>query len=210
MAVTLILSTDTLETGFRVKANNNFNEIIESVTPGEGAGALPNGTYIFNKNGGGQIVLNITDQYYTKNQIATLIAQLSSSPYSGAWVSKAYAPPAVVDHNGTFWRALTPTSTEPGTDGTWQDILLDLIPVPTEHDFPAGTGSTDLDLPYSDVTVPGLYIYAEQYTVDLDVDPTGGNVFIPYPLTYFKIPATNHILFRKQDDGDHIKITIKT
>jgi hypothetical protein len=124
MAIQLIESTDTLETGFRVKANANFNEIIESVTQVKISGN-PTGTYRLNKNGGGFIDLVLTDQFYTISQISTLLSGISASPYSGAWdnTKTPYVPPAVVDHDGKLWRANTSTIAEPGTDGTWTDIL---------------------------------------------------------------------------------------
>lgn len=210
MAIQLIQPTDTLESGFRVKANANFNEIIESVTELKDAGGNYTGTFRLMKNGGGFIDLVLTDQYYTISQIATLLSGISSSPYSGAWDGSKvpYGPPNVVDHDGKLWRANTTTSAEPGTDGTWNDILGGNTPF--EIDFPAG-GSNDLDIPYGgDVTVPGLQIYCEQYYTDLTIDPTGGNIFIPYSATYFKITAANHIIVRRNDSGDHIKITIKS
>ena len=106
-----------------------------------------------------------------------------------------------------LWRANTSTSEEPGADGTWDNVLSDTNG--TEFDFPAGA-SLDYDINYgSDVSVPGLQVYAEQYYTDLSIDPTGSNIFIPYAITYFKITATNHIIVRKSDPGDHIKITVK-
>jgi len=209
MAIQLIEPTDTLESGFRVKANANFNEIIESVDQLKDGGGNPTGTFRLIKNGGGFIDLVFTDQFYTISQISTIIAGLLQSPYSGAWDGSKvpYAAQSVVDHDGTLWRANTPTSTEPGTDGTWDDILV--RSAVAEIDFPASAG-LDKDINYGfDVTAPGLQVYAEQYYVDHTIDPTDGNILIPYAITYFKIPATNHILVRKSDPGDHIKITIK-
>lgn len=209
MAIQLIQPTDTLESGFRVKANANFNEIIESVTELKDAGGNYTGTFRLMKNGGGFIDLVLTDQYYTISQIATLLSGISSSPYSGAWDGSKvpYGPPNVVDHDGKLWRANTTTSAEPGTDGTWDNVLNDTNG--TEFDFPAGA-SLDYDINYgSDVSISGLQVYAEQYYTDLSIDPTGSNIFIPYAITYFKITATNHIIVRKSDPGDHIKITVK-
>lgn len=209
MAIQLIESSDTLEAGFRVKANANFNEIIESVTQLTDAGGNPTGTFRLVKNGGGFIDLVLTDQFYTISQISTIISGLLQSPYSGAWNGSKtpYAAGSITDHNGTLWRANTSTSAEPGTDGTWDNVLNDTNG--TEFDFPAGA-SLDYDINYgSDVSVSGLRIYAEQYYTDLSIDPTGSNIFIPYAITYFKITATNHIIVRKSDPGDHIKITVK-
>lgn len=209
MAIQPILPTDTLESGFRVKANANFNEIIESVQQVKDGGGNPTGTFRLLKNGGGSIDLVLTDQYYTISQISTIINGLLQSPYSGAWDGSKtpYAANSITDHNGKLWRANTNTSAEPGTDGTWVDVLTENGAI--ELDFPTG-GSNDYIIVYgSDVTAPALQVYSEQYYTDLSIDPTGENIFIPYAATYFKITANDTILVRRQDPGDHIKITIK-
>lgn len=210
MAVQPILSTDTLETGFRVKYNTSVNEIITSyqlLTNNLGAFT---GVLRLIKFGGGFINIDLSGIYYTQAQIGALISAVNSSPYSGAWSNVApYAVNSVVDHDGNLWRSVTAGNIdEPGTSAAWVSIL-DVAPSSVEIDFPAG-GSTDLSIPYAaGVLTPGLFVYAEQYYLDNSIDPSGQNIFIPYAITYFKITSTNHILIRKSDPGDHIKITIK-
>src|ERR1035437_2454796 len=205
MAITLILPTDTLEAGFRVKANNNFGEEIVGYQLLKDNNGAYTGVIRLIKFSGGFISVDLSNTYYTKAQIGSLLAAINSSPYSGAWdVTKIpYASKSITDNGGRLWRANISTNTEPGTDGTWDNVLADSPTGPTEIDFPAGV-SLDLDIDYgSDVNVPGLFIYAQLYTVNNVIDPTGANVFVPYVITDFRNATTNHIIIRRSDPGDH-------
>lgn len=205
-----ILLSDTLQSGFRVKANANFDEIIESVTQIADTGN-PTGVFRLNKNGGGFIDLALTDQYYTKSQVATLISNISSSPYLGAWdiVHGAYAAGLVTDHNGKLWRANTITAYEPGTDGTWDDVLSSTEPPIIE--IPLGAGDPQVfSYPYTgNALAPGLVIYAEQI-ITLDNPFTGvpEDAVVPYSLSYAKF-SNNYITLTRQDISDVVKVTIK-
>lgn len=143
--VQLILSTDTLETGFRLKANSSFNSIIVSATPVVASG-LFTGVIRLNTFGGGFINLDLSSLYYTQTQISTLIGEITGSSYRGAWsnsFSGGYSSTDVVDYSGTFWRSATNSNTDqPGTTLNWTDILthgnlvLPLITIPATTGIP--------------------------------------------------------------------------
>lgn len=133
MAIQLIQSTDTLETGFRVKANNNFNEIIENITKDVNNNQpVNNGKYRFVKNGGGFLLFDLTDQFYTKTEVAQLLSNISSSPYSGQWsAANPYNTNDVVDLDGKLWRSNANSNTNTPGDNSGKWLLVLNYPVVT-------------------------------------------------------------------------------
>lgn len=74
MAVKKILSTDTLETGFRAKYNETVDEIITGYEFPAAVGLQPDGyTLRLKKFGGGYIDINLQQFYYTKQQVTDLL-----------------------------------------------------------------------------------------------------------------------------------------
>jgi hypothetical protein len=130
MAVQQILSTDTLETGFRQKYNNSVNEIITGyklLTDSTGAYTA---VVQLTKFGGGFINIDLSPEFYTKSQIGAIISSINSSPYSGTWVNVAYSAQAIVDHNGILWVSTSNTNTdEPGTSVKWIAVTYSALPV---------------------------------------------------------------------------------
>lgn len=158
MAVELILSTDTLETGFRQKANASFGAIIVSATPQIVSGKY-SGIIRLNCQDGSFINLNFTSLYYTQTQITQLLSTLTGSPYSGSWNSSltgGYAVLSVVDYNGNLWRSNNAAnSDEPGTSGKWTAILSLPPPSITLDKIPAGT-AMPFNIDMSTMTQYGL------------------------------------------------------
>lgn len=131
MAVKKILSTDTLETGFRAKYNETIDEIITGYSfPATPPNAANGYTLRLLKSGGGFIDINLQQFYYTKTQITQLLSGFINNPYMGEWdadraAAGDFIANSVVDYNGSFWRANIDTTEVdiPGTNGNWTDIL---------------------------------------------------------------------------------------
>jgi hypothetical protein len=209
--IELILGTDTLETGFRAKANNNFNEQIvgyQLLTNNTGAYT---GILRLIKFNGGFINVDLSLIYYTQAQIGAIVAALSSSPYSGAWSNIApYAAQSVVDYEGILYRSSINNNTDiPGTTGTWIDVLT--AATTTIEKMLTGADPQDYIYAYAgDVSKPGLLIYAELQTSQPNpATSIAEDVYSPYALTYFKFTTDNTILLRRSDPGDIVKVTIK-
>lgn len=213
MAVQPILSTDTLETGFRQKYNTTVNEIItgyQLLT--DNLGAYTN-TLRLIKFDGGFINIDLSVIYYTQAQIGALISGINSSPYSGAWANPSgtgYAVNAVVDYEGDLWRSTTLNNIDvPGTTGTWISVLTqNAAPIEVNLD---DTKPQDYAYTYTvgNVSNAGLYIYAEMsVSINNPLTEVPETVYTPYPISYFKFSSNNVILLRRSDPGDIVKVTI--
>jgi len=144
MAVELILSTDTLETGFRHKANDSFGAIIVSATPVVVSGVFT-GIIRLNCFDGSFISLDLTSLYYTQTQITQLLTGITSSLYQGDWNNSlpgGYAVKSVVSYLGNFWRSnITDNIDIPGATANWT-ALIDFsqsfiqFTIPSGHDIP--------------------------------------------------------------------------
>lgn len=164
MAVELILSTDTLETGFRQKANASFGAIIVSATPVIVSGVY-SGIIRLNCEDGSFISLDLTSYYYTQTQISLLLSSFQGSVYSGGWNNSftgGYSVLDIVDHNGNLWRSNNNANTdEPGTSAKWTPIL-NIPPLPEIlSKIPAGTA-----IPFNiDMTTGSRPLFGTRLTV---------------------------------------------
>jgi hypothetical protein len=146
MAIQLILSGDTLGSGFRGKANANFNQIIQSVAfinnPAQPNNPT-NGQLQLNLNGGGFILVDLPSMYYTKSQVDAIAAAFVGSPYVGTWATTPptngiYASGKVVDYANEFWKAnsLTTVGDVPGVSTKWDKIGGNTgVTTPYRYDF---------------------------------------------------------------------------
>lgn len=126
MAVQLILATDTLETGFRSKANASFKAIVVSATPVMVSGQY-SGVIRLNCFDGSFINLDLTTLYYTQTQITQLLEGFTSSLYVGDWsnaYSGGYGVKSVVSYNGNFWRSnISGNADVPGATANWTSLI---------------------------------------------------------------------------------------
>ena len=134
----------------------------------------------------------------------------TDNPFFGSPAS-GFASFSVPGISGTGWQLLIKEDVNPEIKfrlyygGIWYPWVnigsanVDVIEL-------TGSDPQDYDYTYAgDVEDPGLQIYAETYYTD----PTYGPTLVPYTLQYFKIPATNHIIFRRSDVGDLVRVTVK-
>ena len=154
MAVQLIQSTDTLETGFRHKANSSFNAIIISATPVMVSGQF-SGIIRLNCFDGSFINLDLSTLYYTQTQISQILSGFTHSLYLGDWNNAfpgGYPVKAVVSFEGNFWRSnINANADTPGATANWTSLInisLSNIQAPF-------TGTTGFTINWQTDIVPG-------------------------------------------------------